>query len=427
MSIMNNKSLSQILNMNAGFMGIQFGWGLQMANMSAIYEYLGAQPDQIPFLWLAAPLTGLIVQPIIGQWSDQTWTRLGRRRPFFLVGAILSSIALVVMPHSNTLLMAASLLWVLDASINISMEPFRAFVSDQLPHEQRAFGFATQSMFIGLGSIMASALPWLMSNAEKGSGPIPRSIEYSFYIGAFFFFAAILWTILTTPETPPENQNSKTKLSFGQQASELTSSFRNIPSMMWKLMGVQCFTWMGLFCMWLYFPIAVGHNVFMAPDETSPLYKQGIEWAGLCFAFYSLVCFLYSFALPKIAKAIGENKTHAISLLAGGLGLISVFLIHNQYLLLISMFGVGMAWASTLSMPYSMLSHHLPENKVGTYMGIFNFAIVIPEIFSALTLGLFVRLVLNNDRLMAVIMGGGFMIIAAFLSSRLPAEKHSHN
>ncbi len=298
----------QIWNMSFGFLGIQFGWGLQMANMSAIYEYLGARPDQIPMLWLAAPLTGLIVQPIIGNMSDRTWGRLGRRRPYFLTGAILSSIALILMPNSSALWMAAGLLWILDASINVIMEPFRAFVADLLPDDQRTQGFAMQSLFIGLGAVVASALPWLLTNlagvTSEAGHAIPLTVRLSFYVGAVAFLGAVLWTIVSTKEYPPEDLAAFRRMKAqrtgfgGGRCARSARRIAAMPATMRQLALVQICTWFGLFCMWLYFPVAVARNVFGAPDETSPLYREGVEWAGLCFAMYSAVCFAFSFVLP---------------------------------------------------------------------------------------------------------------------------------
>jgi maltose/moltooligosaccharide transporter len=406
----------QIWNMSFGFLGIQFGWGLQMANMSAIYEYLGATPDEIPMLWLAAPLTGLLVQPIIGSMSDRTWGPLGRRRPYFLVGAILSSIALCLMPNSSALWMAAGLLWILDASINVSMEPFRAFVADLLPEEQRTRGFAMQSLFIGLGAVVASGLPWVFTNvfgivSTGGQGTIPLNVKLAFYVGALAFFAAVLYTIVTTREYPPEDLEA-----FRRRKAE-RSGFA--AAAMRQLAAVQVCTWFGLFCMWLYFPVAVARNVFGAPDETSPLYREGVEWAGLCFGMYSLVCFAFSFALPNLAERLGRKLTHSLCLSAGALGLLSVAFIHEPRLLLLSMTGVGIAWASILSMPYAMLAGALPADRTGTYMGIFNFFIVIPEIVAALGFGWVMRTLLGNDRLAAVVAGGAFLLLAALLTQRV--------
>lgn len=430
-----NLSFWQIWNMSFGFFGIQFGWGLQMANMSSIYEYLGARADQIPILWLAAPLTGLIVQPIIGQMSDRTWNRMGRRKPYFLAGALLSSFALILMPNSSALWMAAGLLWILDASINISMEPFRAFVADMLPDKQRTRGFAMQSFFIGGGAVIASALPWAMTNlfdvqmgTIKGES-IPVSVKLSYYLGAFVFLGAVLWTIFRTKEYPPENieqfhENKRQKKGVINFSKDIFTSVINMPGTMKKLAWVQMFTWMGLFCMWLYFPVAVARNVYAAPDETSPLYQTGIEWAGLCFGMYSLVCFLFSFAIPFIAGALGRKWTHSLALLAGAAGLLSVGIIKDPHLLLLSMTGVGIAWASILSMPYAILSGSLPPEKTGVYMGIFNFFIVLPEIIASLGFGWVMIHLLNNDRLMAVIIGGIFMIIAAILIHRVKEQDY---
>jgi len=430
-----SKSFWQIWNMSFGFFGIQFGWGLQMANMSAIYEYLGARADQIPILWLAAPLTGLIVQPIIGHASDHTWGRLGRRRPYFLTGAILSSCALILMPHSSALWMAAGLLWILDASINISMEPFRAFVADLLPESQRTRGFAMQSLFIGLGAVIASALPWMLTNwfhlgKDTAGHAIPLTVRLSFFMGAAVFIGAILWTIITTREYPPDDlaafrHMKGEKRGLATNAKEILDSIVRMPKTMRQLAPVQILTWLGLFCMWLYFPVAVAHNVFAAPDTASPLYSAGVEWGGICFGLYSVVCFGFSFLLPTMARAIGRKHTHSLCLVAGGLGLISVAFIHTKYLLLLTMVGVGIAWASTLAMPYSVLAGSLPKEKTGVYMGIFNFFIVTPEIIASLFFGWVMSHLLGDNRLTAVVAGGCFMLIAAVLMQRVfdPGEE----
>ncbi len=424
-----SRSFWQIWNMSFGFFGIQFGWGLQMANMSAIYEYLGARADQIPILWLAAPLTGLLVQPIVGQASDRTWGPLGRRRPYFLAGAILSSSALILMPRCSALWMAAGLLWVLDASINISMQPFRAFVSDLLPESQCTRGFAMQSLLIGLSTVIASALPWLLTNVLHRTethlaGTIPFTVRLSFYLGAAAFLGAVLWTVFTTKEYPPENmeefRRQKTeRAGVAAAAREILLSIRQMPRTMRELAWVQIATWLGLFCMWLYFPVAVARNVFGASDTNSPLYSAGVEWAGVCFGMYSLVCFLFSFALPWLARNFGRKATHAFCLLCGGLGLLSVAVIHSKMPLLLSMTGVGIAWASTLSMPFSILSGSLPEGKTGVYMGIFNSFVVIPEITAALGFGWIMGHLLHNNRIAAVVAGGVFFLLAALLMQRV--------
>jgi maltose/moltooligosaccharide transporter len=413
----------QIWNMSFGFLGIQFGWALQMANMSAIYEYLGAEPENIPLLWLAAPLTGLIVQPIIGYLSDRTWTSLGRRKPYFLTGAVLSSVALVLMPNSSTLWMAAGLLWILDASINISMEPFRAFVADMLPRAQQTQGYAMQSFFIGLGAVIASALPWMLENwfhfsGNHAIGTIPFTVKLSFYLGAGAFFLAVLYTILTTKEYPPDNMavfEAQKAASRGvlKGAKEIFAHIFNMPKVMRQLALVQFFTWPGLFLMWFYFSVAVARNIFGATNTQSPQYAQGVAWAGICFAFYSFITFLFSPLLPVTANRIGRKLTHSICLFIGAAGLWYVSIASSKYELLLSMTCVGIAWASILSMPYAMLVRHLPQEKTGIYMGIFNFFIVLPEIIASLFFGKVMETWLDNDRLAAVVIGGVLISIAA--------------
>lgn len=428
-------NVGAIFNMSFGFLGIQFGWGLQMANMSAIYEYLGATADQIPMLWLAAPLTGLIVQPIIGHVSDRTWSpRFGRRRPFFLIGAVLSSLALIAMPHAGALWIAAGLLWILDASINISMEPFRAFVADLLPPHERTRGFAMQSIFIGLGAVIASAMPWMLTNwfgvAASAPGTIPATVRLSFMVGAAAFFGAVLYTVLTTKERPPADlaafeREKARSAGVAAGAREILAAIRTMPATMRQLALVQVCTWLGLFCMWLYFSTAVARDVFGATDTTSPLYQEGVEWAGLCFGAYSAVCFAFSFFLPGMAARFGAKGTHAICLLAGAAGLGSVALIANPNYLMLSMVGVGIAWASTLSMPYALLSTSLPAGKTGIFMGIFNFFIVIPEIVASLGFGWVMNHLLDNNRMAAVVAGGAFMALAALLVLRVDEPRHS--
>ena len=418
-------SFGQMFNMSFGFLGIQFGWGLQLANMSAIYERLGAHPDRIPILWLAAPLTGLLVQPVIGALSDRTWGPLGRRRPYFLTGAILASIALFVMPTSTSLLMAASLLWILDASINISMEPFRAFVADKLPVSQRTQGFVMQSLMIGIGASLANALPWVFARmGVVGSTPsgIPLTVKYAFQAGALVFLLCVLWTVFTTTEFPPEDiaafeRAKKGKLGVGALFGEIGTSLRDMPTTMRQLAVVQLLTWLGLFCMWLFFVPAVARHVFGATDPQSDLYARGIEWGGFVFAFYSITCFVVALALPRLADRTSRKAVHAGALLCGAIGLLSVWFIHNQYMLILSMVGVGIAWASILSMPYAILSTAIPGNRMGVYMGIFNFFIVLPEIIASLFFGAVTRAAFGVDNPQAplywVTIGGAFMVLAA--------------
>jgi maltose/moltooligosaccharide transporter len=494
-------SFWQIWNMSFGFLGIQFGFALQNANVSRIFETLGADIGSIPILWIAAPVTGLIVQPIIGHMSDNTWNRLGRRRPYFLVGAILASFSLLIMPNSPFLWVAAGMLWIMDASINVSMEPFRAFVGDMLPSEQRTQGFAMQSFFIGTGAVIASALPYIMTNWLGISniapeGMIPPSVKYSFYAGAVVFFLAVLWTVIRTKEYSPEQlkefedaekKDDTFKSSYKEEILPaekfLTRSYKwlgagliltflvyygrlqseswnfeleaelyvftvgicfygiiqlitgifvkndkkenglvviindlyNMPKTMGQLAIVQFFSWFALFSMWIYTTAAVTSHVYGASDVKSALYNEGADWVGVMFAAYNGFAALVAFLLPILAKMTTRKKTHMISLFFGGLGLISVYFFKNPYFLLVSMLGVGLAWASILSMPYAMLTGSLPQNKMGTYMGIFNFFIVIPQILAASMLGFFVKSIAGGEPIYALILGGCSMIVAGIV------------
>lgn len=417
-------SFWQIWNMSFGFLGIQFGWALQLGNMSVIYEYLGAAPDQIPFLWLAAPLTGLLIQPIVGYMSDRTWGRFGRRRPYFLIGAMLASIALTMMPHSSAIWMAAGLLWILDASINISMEPFRAFVADMLPKEQVTRGFTMQSFFIGVGAVLAAIFPWLlvdvMGVSDDASQGVPVYLKITFAIGALCLVAAVAWTVFTTKEYPPKDIDAFEKMKaesggLGGAISEILSNIFNAPRVMYQLGLVQAFTWIGLFLMWFYFTTMIANDILKAPGTDSPLYAEGVVWGNICFGFYSLVTFIFALFIPGIAKSLGKRRTHAICLTLGAIGLLTVFLVTNKYQLLFAMTGIGIAWASTLSMPYAILAPNLPQEKMGIFMGIFNFFIVIPEILAALTFGWVMDSLLDNSRVAAVMVGGGMMLVAAIL------------
>lgn len=424
-------SFPQLFNMSFGFMGIQFGWGLQLANMSAIYANLGAKPDDIPILWLAAPVTGLLVQPIVGALSDRTWGPLGRRRPYFLVGAILASIGLFFMPTSRTIWMAAGLLWMLDASINISMEPFRAFVADKLDVSQRTAGFVMQSFFIGIGQTLANALPYLLGemgvSGSTASG-IPLTVKYSFQAGAVVFLVCVLWTVFTTTEFPPEDpaafdRAKRGRGGIGALFSEIGSSIRDMPATMRQLAVVQFFTWLGLFCMWMFSGLAVARNVFGATEQSGPVFERGTAWNSLGFAVYSVVCFAVAFVLPKLAKATSRKTTHAVALVCGAIGLLSFFVIQDRYMVLAAMVGVGIAWASILSMPYAILSGSIPAARMGVYMGVFNFFIVIPEILASLGFKHLIRLLFGADNpntpQYMVVLGGISLLIAAVLVMRV--------
>jgi maltose/moltooligosaccharide transporter len=430
----------QIWNMCFGFFGIQFGWSLQMNNMSAIYEYLGATAEQIPGLWLAAPMTGLLVQPIVGYLSDRTWhPTWGRRRPFFLVGAILSSLALFVMPNSPTIWMAAGTLWILDSCINISMEPFRAFVADNLNEKQRPFGYAMQSMFIGAASFIAGFLPgilvsweWLGISREKVAGGIPQNIMWSFYIGGLMFLGAVLYTVFRSKEYPPVDPDWKKKLNaqhgsgFSGAVKEITSCIRHMPVQMKRLALVQFLTWPGLFLMWFYYSTGVARDIFKGdPATASDIYTRGLEHANKTSSILNLVTFLFSFTLPFWVGKLGKKMTHTFCLLIGGVGLIAVNHIVQPATLYVAMSMVGIAWASILSMPYSLLAGYLPANRIGIYMGIFNFFIVLPEIIASLFFGKIMENVLHNDRLMAVQIGGCLLILAgAVCAFIVKEEKH---
>ena len=424
-------SLPAIWNMSFGFFGIQFGWGLQMANMSAIYEFLGASESDIPILWLAAPLTGLIVQPIIGYYSDRTWLpKLGRRRPYFLVGAILASLALIAMPNSSVLWMAAGLLWILDASVNVSMEPFRAFVADLMPPKQRQVGFAMQSLLIGLGAVLSSALPWLLTNlglidpAAHTGGGIPWSVKLSFYIGAGVYISSVLYTIITTKEHPPEPTDEAA--SSAKPSSffvEIFHGIKQMPHVMKRLALVQFFTWLGLFCMWIYFSPAIARGVF-GGEPGSAAYQKGIEWGGVCFAVYNGTAFAVAFILVALAsRGVPAKVLHRVGLLCAGVGLASVGFVKTPELLLLSMAGVGIGWATILSMPYALLSNAIPADKMGFYMGVFNFFIVLPQILAATLLGPAVKYLFGGHAMYAVVAGGGCLVLAAIALSWVPEEK----
>ncbi len=427
-------TLLQIVLMSIGFFGIQHGFSIQFAKMSVIYEKLGAHADQIPGLWLAAPLTGLIIQPVIGYLSDRTWGPLGRRRPYFLIGAILATIALVLMPSSNTILMAACLLWLLDASINISMQPFRAFIADKLPSAQVATGYAMQTLMIGIGGALGyfiSATDWVqVAPALKMLGP--TSLHIQFYLCAIIYMGSVLITVFTTPEDPPENlaeihKGGKSSISFANWFKETGSAIKDMPKPMMLLGWVQFFTWLGLFCMFIFYSVAVAHHVFGATDATSKLYDHGVTAAGNSMSFYQIISTAFALLIPVIAAKTGRVNLHTIGLALAGLSLISFWFLHNdttltlpllgavgkEVLIYLPMVGIGIGWATTLSMPYAILVDHVPKERYGIYMGIFNVFVVIPEILSSVLLGWIMVNVFHNNQMMAIVMGGGFMLIAA--------------
>jgi maltose/moltooligosaccharide transporter len=420
-------SFWQLWNMSFGFLGIQFGFALQNANVSRIFQTLGAKIDDIPILWIAAPITGLLVQPIIGYMSDRTWhPRWGRRRPFFFIGALLASLALFLMPNSSVLWMAAGLLWIMDASINISMEPFRAFVGDKLPPAQRTSGFAMQTFFIGTGAVIASLLPYFFTNVlhiknTAPAGIIPDSVKFSFYIGAVVFLGAVLWTVLTTNEFPPEDikkweEEKLRKSGIFHGIVEITQGIFKMPSTMLQLAVVQFFTWLAFFSMWIYTTAAVAQNVYHTTDPTSRDFQDAGNWVGIMFLVYNATSALVAFVLPRIALRMGRKYTHMLCLLFGGVGLISIFFIGDKNILLLPMIGIGLAWSSTLTMPYAILAGALSPDKMGFYMGVFNFFIVIPQILAAAILGFFIRTLFHDESIYALVIGGVSMVIAGFLN-----------
>jgi maltose/moltooligosaccharide transporter len=422
-------SIAQIFYMSFGFMGIQFGFALQNGNASGILQNYGAHVEQLSWFWLVAPLTGMIVQPIIGYYSDKTWNRLGRRKPYILVGTILCCIALLLLPNSanffqvkSALMIGAGMLMVMDASINIAMEPFRALVADCLPDSQNTLGFSIQTFLIGIGAVLGSWLPYMMHefwgvSASAPQGMVANNVTYSFYVGAVVFFVCILITILFSKEYPPaeyaayhgESAEKETKF------SHIFKDFKNMPNTMKQLGLVQFFSWFALFTMWVYTTPAIAHHVFKLPieDTNSDTFREAQTWTGIIFGVYNAVSAIYALLLPRIAKFFGKKKTHAFSLIAGGLGLLSMYFADNKYELLLAMVGVGFAWASILSMPYAILAGKIPSGKMGVYMGIFNFFITIPQIINGIVGGPIVKYFYDNNAIYAIVLAGVFMLCAA--------------
>lgn len=495
MTVTNNSAVKprlsfwQIWNMSFGFLGIQFGFALQNANTSRIFSTLGANPDELAILWLAAPVTGLLVQPVIGYYSDRTWhSRWGRRRPYFAIGALLASLSLFIMPNSSFLFMAAGTLWIMDASINVSMEPFRAFVGDLLPPSQRTLGFAMQSFFIGVGAIVASYLPYIFTNYfnisnESAEGMVSDNVKYSFYAGAIMLFITVMWTVFTTKEYPPQEEKVHTKtkekkvienpshfqktftrigsilggvglliliivftLSLEKELYVLAvgliifavvhfvasamiqrkqghlglvhivKDLNTMPRTMVQLAYVQFFSWFALFAMWIYTTSAVTSHIFHTTDVSSKAYNDGADLVSKLFGDYNGIAALAAIALPFIARYTSRRITHLIALTCGGVGLISIYFIQDAAMLWVPMIGVGIAWASILSIPYAMLSGSLPADKMGYYMGVFNFFIVIPQIIAATILGFLLNNVLGGQPIYVLVVGGASMILAGLLS-----------
>ena len=423
--------------MSFGFLGIQMGFALQNANASRVLQIFGADIHELSWFWIVAPLTGLIVQPIIGYYSDRTWTRLGRRRPFFLTGAVLASIGLILMPNADmftaflpSLWVGAGMLMIMDASFNIAMEPFRALVADVLPSDQRTLGFSVQTILIGIGAVIGSWLPYVLTNwfgiantAEEGK--VPFSLILSFIIGAAVLLISILITVFTTKEYSPEEMEefNGVEEETDEKSSLLNifTDFKNMPLTMRQLSWVQFFSWFGLFGMWVFTTPAIAHHVYgLSLDDThSSTYQNAGDWVGILFGIYNAMSAVYAFFLPAIAKKLGRKRTHAFSLVIGGIGLISIYFAPNENWLILSMLGIGVAWASILAMPYAILAGSIPPRKMGVYMGIFNFFIVIPQIINALIGGPIVKYVYGGNPIYALVISGVSFLIAAALVSKV--------
>lgn len=440
---MEKKKLSflQIWNMSFGFLGIQMGFALQNANASRILQIFGADVHELSWFWIIAPLMGLIVQPIVGHYSDKTWGIFGRRKPYFLVGAILASVGLILMPQADMFIAFLPALWVgagflmiMDASFNIAMEPFRALVGDNLRTDQRTLGFSVQTSLIGFGAVIGSWLPYFLTNYfsisnDTSASFVPTNLIWSFIIGAIILIISILVTVSTTQEYSPEEldsfedeqAHSKALVKDGEKQKssllDIFDDFKKMPATMRQLSWVQFFSWFGLFGMWVFSVPAIAQHIYGLPhtDSKSVAYQNAGDWVGILFGIYNLVSAFYAFALPYIAQKIGRKKTHAISLIIGGLGLISIYFMPNENLLIISMIGVGIAWASILAMPYAILAGSISPKKMGVYMGIFNFFIVIPQIINALIGGPLVKYAYNNEAIFALMISGISFLIAAAL------------
>lgn len=425
--------------MSFGFLGIQMGFALQNANASRILQIFGADVHELSWFWVVAPLTGLIVQPIIGYYSDRTWTRLGRRRPYFLTGALLASLGLILMPNADmftafmpALWVGAGMLMIMDASFNVAMEPFRALVADLLPSDQRTLGFSVQTVLIGIGAVIGSWLPYALTNwfgvaNTAVAGEVPLNLLLSFGIGAAVLVVSILITIFTTKEYSPEEMAQFNTLENetddeDEEASLLNifSDFKKMPLTMKQLSSVQFFSWFGLFGMWVFSTPAIAHHVYgLSLDDHGSAFQNAGDWVGILFGVYNAVSAVYAFFLPAIAKKLGRKMTHSVSLICGGLGLISIYFVPNENWLFLSMFGIGIAWASILAMPYAILAGSIPARKMGVYMGIFNFFIVIPQIINAIIGGPIVKYVYNGNPIFALVISGVSLLIAAMLVVRV--------
>ncbi|MFT7247644.1 MAG: maltose/moltooligosaccharide transporter [Psychromonas sp.] len=425
-----NLSSSQIWNMSIGFLGIQMGFALQNGNASRILLNFGADVEELSFFWIVAPLTGMLVQPVVGYFSDKTWTRLGRRRPFFLVGAIIASFGLLLMPNADLFVKYLPALWVgagflmiMDASFNISMEPFRALVADKLNSSQRTEGYSIQTVIIGIGAVIGSWLPYVLSNLfnvnGNSTGGVALNVIWSFVIGALILLGTIIWTVSKTPEYSPkemaEFEDATIEDKNVSTIRDIITDFINMPRTMRQLGLVQFFSWFGLFSMWVFAIPAIAQHTYGLPasDKNSALFNEASDWVGILFGVYNLVSVIYAFSLPKIAKKFGRKQTHALSLLFGALGLISIYFIQDPKMLIFPMIGIGIAWASILAIPYAILGGAIPPKKMGIYMGIFNFFITFPQIVNALVGGPILKTFFDNQAIMSLMIGGVCFLLAA--------------
>jgi len=426
-------SFWQIWNMSFGFLGIQFGFALQNANASRILQTFGADVEHLSWFWLVAPVTGMIIQPIVGYFSDKTWNRLGRRRPYFLAGAVLTSTALILMPNAPHLatfiapmFIGGGLLMIMDASMNISMEPFRALVADKLPEEQHTLGFSMQTLLIGIGAVIGSWLPYILGNwfgipkEAAAEGLVPPNVVFSFYFGAFVLLSAIIWTVTTTKEYPPEFYEDEA------EETEEKKKFR-IPKQMLQLLLVQFFSWFALFSMWVYTTPAVAGHFYGTTDPHSAAYQEAGDWVGILFGIYNGISAMIALSLPKLAMRIGRRATHALALTIGGLSFLSFIIIPDANWLVVPMIGIGIAWGSILAMPYAMLANSLPAKQMGVFMGLFNMSITIPQIVNGVTGGLILKYVFGGDPIYSIMMAGVLMIFGAiatmFVSDKLDLKR----
>lgn len=421
-------SFWQIWNMSFGFLGIQFGFALQNANASRILQTFGADVEHLNWFWLVAPVTGMIIQPIIGYYSDRTWNKLGRRRPYFLVGALLTSTALILMPNAShfaeylaPMFVGGGLLMIMDASINISMEPFRALVADKLPEEQHTLGFSVQTLLIGVGAVVGSWLPYILGNffgiskEAEVVGEVPANVVWSFYVGAMVLISSIVWTVMTTKEYPPDY--------YEDEADELKVKQKfKIPKTMIQLLVVQFFSWFALFSMWVYTTPAIAYHFYGTVDANSAGYQEAGDWVGILFGVYNGISAIIALMLPVIAKRVGRRHTHAIALTIGGLSFLSFILFKNDTWLILPMVGVGIAWGSILAMPYSILANSIPPKQMGIFMGLFNMSITIPQITNGVFGTLILKHIYGNNPFNAI-MGSGVLMLLAAASTFLVEDK----